>query len=73
MILPFQGKYPKVDPTAFIVDNAMVIGDVEIGVGSNIWFYVIVRGDTNFIRIGSKMQHSGCLRCPCGRQEPDDP
>ena len=54
MILPFQGKYPKVDPTAFIVDNAMVIGDVEIGSGANIWFYSIVRGDTNFIRIGSK-------------------
>jgi carbonic anhydrase/acetyltransferase-like protein (isoleucine patch superfamily) len=54
MILPFQGKYPKVDPTAFIVDNAMVIGDVEIGSGANIWFYSVVRGDTNFIRIGSK-------------------
>jgi carbonic anhydrase/acetyltransferase-like protein (isoleucine patch superfamily) len=54
MILPFQGKYPKVDPTAFIVENALVIGDVEIGVGTNIWFYAIVRGDTNSIRIGSK-------------------
>jgi carbonic anhydrase/acetyltransferase-like protein (isoleucine patch superfamily) len=54
MIIPFQEKYPKVDPTAFIVDNAMVIGDVEIGPGANIWFYSIVRGDTNFIRIGSK-------------------
>jgi len=53
MILPFQGKYPKVDPTAFIVENALVIGDVEIGVGTNIWFYAIVRGDTNSIRIGS--------------------
>jgi gamma-carbonic anhydrase len=54
MILPFQEKYPKVDPTAFIVENALVIGDVEIGVGANIWFYAVVRGDTNFIRIGSK-------------------
>jgi gamma-carbonic anhydrase len=54
MILPFQGKYPKVDPTAFIVENALIIGDVEIGVGTNIWFYAVVRGDTNSIRIGSK-------------------
>lgn len=53
MIMDFKGKYPKVDPTAFIAENAVVIGDVEIGPGSNIWFYSIIRGDQNFIRIGS--------------------
>lgn len=53
MIMDFKGKYPKVDPTAFIAENAMVIGDVEIGPGSNIWFHSIVRGDLNYIRIGS--------------------
>ncbi|MBS3907800.1 MAG: gamma carbonic anhydrase family protein [Syntrophaceae bacterium] len=55
MIAGFQEKYPKIDPTAFIADNAMVIGDVEIGPGSNIWFYSIVRGDMNYIRIGSNV------------------
>ena len=53
MILGFKGKYPKVDPTAFIVENAMVIGDVEIGPGANVWFHSVVRGDLNYIRIGS--------------------
>lgn len=53
MILEFKGRYPKVDPTAFIAENAVVIGDVEIGPGANIWFYSIVRGDLNYIRIGS--------------------
>jgi carbonic anhydrase/acetyltransferase-like protein (isoleucine patch superfamily) len=53
MILEFKGKYPKVDPTAFIAENAMVIGDVEIGPGTNIWFHSIARGDLNYIRIGS--------------------
>jgi carbonic anhydrase/acetyltransferase-like protein (isoleucine patch superfamily) len=53
MILGFKGKYPKVDPTAFIAENTVVIGDVEIGAGSNIWFYSVVRGDQNYIRIGS--------------------
>jgi carbonic anhydrase/acetyltransferase-like protein (isoleucine patch superfamily) len=52
MIVEFNGKYPKVDPTAFIAENAMVIGDVEIGPGANIWFQSIVRGDTNYIKIG---------------------
>jgi len=54
MVIEFNGKYPKVDPAAFIVENAMIIGDVEIGPGTNIWFQSIVRGDTNYIRIGSR-------------------
>ena len=53
MILEFEGKCPKMDPTVFIAENAMVIGDVEIGPGTNIWFNSIVRGDLNYIRIGS--------------------
>ncbi|NWF93427.1 MAG: gamma carbonic anhydrase family protein [Syntrophaceae bacterium] len=53
MIIGFQGKHPKVDPTAFIAGNALVIGDVEIGPGTNIWFNCVVRGDFNYIRIGS--------------------
>jgi len=53
VILEFKGRYPKVDPTAFIAENATVIGDVEIGPGANIWFNCVVRGDQNYIRIGS--------------------
>ena len=53
MILEYQGKYPKIDPTAFIAENATVIGDVEIGPETSIWFHSIVRGDLNYIRIGS--------------------
>lgn len=53
MIMEFEGKHPRLDPTVFVADNALVIGDVEIGQGSNIWFYSIVRGDVNYIRIGS--------------------
>jgi len=53
VILEFKGRYPKVDPTAFIAENAVVTGDVEIGPGANIWFHSVVRGDLNYIRIGS--------------------
>jgi len=62
MIMEFRGKYPKIDPTAFIAENVMVIGDVEIGPGSNIWFYSIIRGDMNYIRIGSNVNiQDGCV------------
>ena len=53
MIMAFKEKFPKIDPTAFVAENATVIGDVEIGPGTNVWFYSLVRGDQNFIRIGS--------------------
>jgi len=52
MIVEFQGKLPKIDPSAFVAENAMIIGDVSIGPAVNIWFNCIVRGDTNYIRIG---------------------
>jgi carbonic anhydrase/acetyltransferase-like protein (isoleucine patch superfamily) len=55
MIVEFKGKHPKIDSTAFVAENAMIIGDVEIGPGSNIWFYSVVRGDMNFIKIGSNV------------------
>lgn len=53
MILEFNGKHPRVDTTAFVAENAMVIGEVDVAAGANIWFYSIVRGDTNYIRIGA--------------------
>jgi carbonic anhydrase/acetyltransferase-like protein (isoleucine patch superfamily) len=53
MILDFDGKRPKIDQGVFIADNALVIGDVEIGTGANVWFYALIRGDVNYIRIGA--------------------
>jgi len=53
MVVEFAGKRPKIDSSAFLADGAMIIGDVEVGPRANIWFHCIIRGDTNFIRIGS--------------------
>ena len=41
-------------PTAFIDDSAQVIGDVEIGKESSVWMCVVIRGDVNRVRIGSR-------------------
>ena len=55
MILrPFKGKSPMIDPTAWIAENAVIIGDVEIGPKVNIWYNVVIRGDCNSIRIGEE-------------------
>jgi carbonic anhydrase/acetyltransferase-like protein (isoleucine patch superfamily) len=52
MIRAFQGKMPKIHETVFIADTADVIGDVEIGEQSSVWFQTVIRGDVNSIRIG---------------------
>jgi carbonic anhydrase/acetyltransferase-like protein (isoleucine patch superfamily) len=54
MILPFRGSWPKIHETAFVAPSADLIGDVEIGANSSVWFQCVIRGDVNFIRIGSK-------------------
>jgi len=54
MIRPFQGVHPKIDPTAFIAETAVIIGDAQIGPQSSIWYNVVVRGDVNSIRIGAR-------------------
>lgn len=54
MILEYQGVLPKVHDSAFIEETALVIGDVEIGAESSVWFHTVVRGDVNYIRIGER-------------------
>lgn len=54
MIKEFNGVAPKIDATAFVTDDAIVIGDVEIGADASVWFGSIIRGDVNFIRIGAR-------------------
>lgn len=52
MIRPFKGIIPKIHPSVFVEESAIVIGDVEIGESSSVWFNSVIRGDVNYIRIG---------------------
>ena len=54
MMMDFKGKSPKISDTAFIADSAAVIGDVEVGDFSSVWFNAVLRGDRNKIRIGNR-------------------
>ena len=53
-IFSLNGVTPRVAPDAFIAPSAAVIGDVEIGSETGIWFHCLVRGDMNRIRIGAR-------------------
>ena len=52
MLRAFQDKTPRVHETAFVEASAHVIGDVELGAHSSVWFQCVIRADVNRIRIG---------------------
>jgi carbonic anhydrase/acetyltransferase-like protein (isoleucine patch superfamily) len=54
MIIEYRGRKPRIHPTAFIAPTAVLIGDVEVGEESSIWFGAVLRGDNGPIRIGAR-------------------
>jgi len=51
-MLDFKGASPSI-AKAFVAPNATVVGSVEIGPGSSIWYGASIRGDVHKIKIGS--------------------
>ncbi len=45
---------PRIDPTAFVHPDAVVIGSVTIGASSSVWPGAVLRGDGGDIRIGER-------------------
>jgi carbonic anhydrase/acetyltransferase-like protein (isoleucine patch superfamily) len=74
MMRPFNGFTPKVDPSSFIAETAVIIGDVEIGPLCSIWYNSVIRGDVNHIRIGkgTNIQDLSLLHVT-HRKDPHDP
>ncbi|MGA8325561.1 MAG: gamma carbonic anhydrase family protein [Candidatus Cybelea sp.] len=54
MIIEYRGKRPQIDPSAFVAPTAVLIGDVEVGPESSIWFGAVLRGDNGPIRVGAR-------------------
>lgn len=50
----FRGAEPRIDSSAWIAPGAVVVGDVEIGPSSSVWYGAVVRGDVNSVRIGAR-------------------
>jgi carbonic anhydrase/acetyltransferase-like protein (isoleucine patch superfamily) len=54
LLLTYKGISPRLHQTVFTVETAQIIGDVEIGEDSSVWFNAVVRGDVNYITIGKR-------------------
>jgi carbonic anhydrase/acetyltransferase-like protein (isoleucine patch superfamily) len=50
----YKGISPRIHSSCFVEESAQVIGDVELGEQSSIWFNTVLRGDVNSIRIGQR-------------------
>lgn len=51
----YRGVAPTIDDSVFVAGGAWIVGDVEIGAGSSVWYNAVVRGDVNEVRIGARV------------------
>lgn len=52
MVHPYKGIFPRIADSVYVSPGVHIIGDVEVGEHSSLWFGTIVRGDVHYIRIG---------------------
>ena len=53
-IYELDGATPQISESAWVADSAEVMGDVVLGDDASVWFTVVIRGDTDAIRIGKR-------------------
>jgi carbonic anhydrase/acetyltransferase-like protein (isoleucine patch superfamily) len=52
LVLPHEGIMPRIAPDVFLAPGSIVVGDVDIGERSSLWYNVVVRADVGLVRIG---------------------
>jgi carbonic anhydrase/acetyltransferase-like protein (isoleucine patch superfamily) len=62
-LLSFEGKSPRVHPTAFIAPTACLVGDVIVEENASVWYNAVVRADFSpiIIRRGANVQDCSVL------------
>lgn len=53
MLIPFDGRCPQVEATAYIAPTATLVGSVAVGPDSSVWFGAVLRGDLTAITLGT--------------------
>jgi carbonic anhydrase/acetyltransferase-like protein (isoleucine patch superfamily) len=53
-LISYKGKMPVLDSDVYVAPGAILVGDVVLGEGTSVWMNCVLRGDTNFIRVGKK-------------------
>jgi len=68
IVRAYQGVSPRIAPSAFVADGAAVIGDVELGEDTSVWYGAVLRGDVGKIVIGARtnIQDLTCIHMTGG-------
>jgi carbonic anhydrase/acetyltransferase-like protein (isoleucine patch superfamily) len=71
-ILPYDGIWPRIHPSAFVAPTAVVIGNVTIEEEASVWFGAVIRGDDpEFeIRVGARASVQDNVVLHVSRQGP---
>ena len=59
-LFPYLDSYPKLGQNIFLASGVKIIGDVEIGDNSSVWYNSVIRGDVHYVKIGSQTNIQDC-------------
>lgn len=54
ILLPYGGQEPQIAEDVYVAPGAAIIGDVQLGTESSVWFNTTIRGDVQPIRVGAR-------------------
>jgi carbonic anhydrase/acetyltransferase-like protein (isoleucine patch superfamily) len=68
LIQKYRNYTPQIDETSFLAPGSVVIGEVNIGKNSSVWYNTVIRGDMAPISIGANtnIQDGSILHCVAG-------
>ena len=59
-LFPYKNFFPRINKSVFLASGVKIIGDVEIGENSSIWYNTVIRGDVHYIRVGTGTNIQDC-------------
>ena len=67
-VYQLQDDAPSIPASAWVADSAQVIGKVALGEEASVWFGAVLRGDTDWLRLGrgSNVQDGSVLHTDAG-------
>lgn len=65
IIKTVRGFSPQIDPSCYLADTAVVVGEVVLGKNCTVWFNAVVRGDVHSITVGdnTNIQDGAIIHC----------
>jgi len=49
-----EDRAPRIAPSVYLAPGCQVVGDVQVGEESSVWFNAVIRGDVQPVRIGAR-------------------